>query len=157
MGEVNGGVAISPSMSPVMYAWQGLRYDPFTGDYDNLARRYKQNTGTFDSQDPSGIAGGLNLYGSRKNNPLLYVDRDGKNPYLIGAAVCVVTYGAISVIVERTASSTCVSTLPDDQRSKTNADGTKQPTTEQEQVCVTNARKNNLFQNIGSVLENYSK
>lgn len=43
-------------------------------------RQYNQNTGTFTSQDPSGINGGLNLYGSRKNNPLRFWDRDGRMP-----------------------------------------------------------------------------
>jgi len=80
MGEVSANVAVSPAMSPAVYAWQGLRYDPLTGQYDNLARQYNQNTGTFTSQDPLGLRGGLNLFGSRKNNPLRYVDIEGQSP-----------------------------------------------------------------------------
>lgn len=77
MGEVYANVSLSPSSSPLMYGWQGLAYDAATKNWDNLARQYDQNTGTFLSQDPIGVEGGVNVYGSRKNNPLTFSDPDG--------------------------------------------------------------------------------
>jgi RHS repeat-associated protein len=76
MGEVATPPTISASSNPVMYGWQGLNYMPESGDWDNGARRYRPGVGIFGSQDPSG---GLNLYTSRNNNPLRYVDLDGRD------------------------------------------------------------------------------
>lgn len=94
-GEVNANVQISPTSDPVMYGWQGLQYDAAMGQWNNRARMYHQNIGTFTSQDPSGIDGGLNLYGSRLNNPLKYLDPTGNGPILAG--LCVL--GATGTIV----------------------------------------------------------
>lgn len=76
-GEVYANVALSPASSPMNYGWQGLSYDGAIGKWNNLARTYDQNTGAFSSQDPIGIMGGINVYGSRGNNPLIYDDPDG--------------------------------------------------------------------------------
>ena len=97
-GELSTTPTISPSSSPVMFGWQGLSLDTVSGNWDNEARQYAENTGTFTSQDSSGIAGGINLYGSRKNNPLSYVDANGQFatlPFaLISGAVGAVVSGA---------------------------------------------------------------
>lgn len=83
-GEVLGTPpALSATSSPVMYGWQGLSYDAESGQWDNKARQYNQNTGTFASQDPIGIAGGLNVYGSRRNNPLRFADPFGEDVTVI--------------------------------------------------------------------------
>lgn len=79
-GEVDANVPMSPTSDPVMYGWQGLPYNPESGTWNNQARQYDPSTGTFTSQDPIGVAGGLNLYGSRKNNPLINSDPDGLRP-----------------------------------------------------------------------------
>lgn len=78
-GEISNPPALSRTSDPVMYGWQGLSYDAATGNWDNRARQYDQNSGRFMSQDPLGLDGDeVNLYRSRKNNPLLYVDQDGE-------------------------------------------------------------------------------
>ena len=76
-GEANpstGGPGVKP---PVMYGWQGLAYDAESGLWNNGVRTYSPNLGTFMSQDPMGVDGGINLYGSRNNNPLIYTDPFG--------------------------------------------------------------------------------
>lgn len=76
-GEIQGTPPVaSPTSGPVMYGWQGLSYDAASGRWDNLARQYNQNTGTFYSQEPIG-RDGPNVYWSRRNNPLKYVDPEG--------------------------------------------------------------------------------
>ena len=78
-GEIFQPVSLSPSTNAVNYGWQGLSLDTVSGNWDNEARQYAENTGTFTSQDPLGLAGGdLNLYRSRGNNPLGYLDPDGR-------------------------------------------------------------------------------
>jgi|GEM_PF-4044960 len=79
-GEPTGSVSLSPTSSPAMLGWQGLRFNPESGNWDNLAREYNPSLGIFASQDPSGIDGGINLYGSRNYNPLRFVDPDGESP-----------------------------------------------------------------------------
>ena len=67
-----------------MFGWQGLAYDDATGKWDNLARQYDQNIGTFTIQDPIGAVDprtnlviDTNLYRYVLNNPVRYVDPDG--------------------------------------------------------------------------------
>lgn len=76
-GEPTGSATLSPTSDPAMLGWQGLRYNPESGNWDNLRRDYNPGLGTFTSHDPIGIAGGLNLYGSRRNNPLRFSDPFG--------------------------------------------------------------------------------
>ncbi|MBI3556014.1 MAG: hypothetical protein HY074_07110, partial [Deltaproteobacteria bacterium] len=88
-GEVLGTVQpISPASDAVAYGWQGLKYDPEVGMWDN-GRPYDQNTGHFTVTDSIGFAGGdLNLYRSRFNNPLLYNDPSGNcAPCAVGMLV----------------------------------------------------------------------
>lgn len=87
MGEVNGNVQINSNSDPVMYGWQGMPYNAESGMWNNRARQYDPITGRFVGQDPSGIDGGLNLYGSRLNNPLKYFDPTGNGPLLAGLCV----------------------------------------------------------------------
>ena len=80
MGEVNTSIPVAPSMNPVMYGWQGLRYDAESGQWDNLARQYNPNTGTFLTQEPTGMDG-PNLYWALRNNPLRFRDPDGLSSF----------------------------------------------------------------------------
>lgn len=62
---------------------------------------YNQETGTFTSQDPLGLASGeINLYGSRRNNPLKYLDPNGQNPLLIAIAAGATAQGLTSFATE---------------------------------------------------------
>ncbi|GEM_PF-283683 len=71
----------------------------FTGHYYHepsalnltLYRAYDADTARWLSRDPIGEDGGINLYRYCLNNPVSYVDPDGKNPIL--AAVAVVATG----------------------------------------------------------------
>ncbi|OWS72899.1 hypothetical protein CBW22_25355, partial [Pantoea sp. VS1] len=60
-----------PVHQPLRY--QGQYYDAETGLHYNQFRYYDPNAGRFISQDPIGLAGGLNLY-QYAPNPLSWVD-----------------------------------------------------------------------------------
>ena len=76
---MNASVPLNASTSPLMYGWQGLSYDAAIGKWDNLARTYDQNTGTFLSQDPMGLAASdTNNYRYVWNRSASYVDPDGR-------------------------------------------------------------------------------
>jgi len=49
--------------------------------YRNLFRGIQR----WGSQDPAGLAGGINAYGFVRNNPLRLIDPDGKAPQVVGA------------------------------------------------------------------------
>jgi RHS repeat-associated protein len=74
----------SPGFQPFGFA--GGLYDPDTSLVHYGAREYDPETGQFLRRDPSGFAGGLNLYGYAGGDPVNYVDRDGN---FIAAAVIV--------------------------------------------------------------------
>ena len=95
-GEPTGTAALSPTSDPAMLGWQGLRYNPESGNWDNLRRDYNPSLGTFTSQDPLGVDGGLNLYGSRNNNPLSNVDPTGEFWWLIGIGVGMLGYDNVA-------------------------------------------------------------
>jgi RHS repeat-associated protein len=54
--------------------------DPETGLYYNRARYYDPGVGRFLSEDPIGLAGGVNLYTYAGNNPVDYTDPFGLEP-----------------------------------------------------------------------------
>ncbi len=57
-----------------MITFQSKYYDTESGLYYYYNRYYDPNTGRFTTEDPIGIAGGLNLYRAFGNNPVSYVD-----------------------------------------------------------------------------------
>ncbi len=72
--RARGDEAISRFGLPGQYADEtGLAYNRF--------RYYDPATGRYLSPDPIGIAGGLDLYGYARNNPLRFIDPDGLMPY----------------------------------------------------------------------------
>ena len=70
------GHAVAPQ--PLRYA--GQYADGETGLHYNLFRYYDPGIGRFITQDPIGLAGGLNLY-QYAPNPLSYIDPLGLSPY----------------------------------------------------------------------------
>ncbi|MCX8156727.1 MAG: RHS repeat-associated core domain-containing protein [Verrucomicrobiae bacterium] len=60
-------------------------------------RYYNPTTGRWPSRDPLGEKGGINLYEFVRNNPILKVDPDGRNPIIIGGGIIVVGGGGAYV------------------------------------------------------------
>jgi RHS repeat-associated protein len=89
LGIYNGsGVLLTESAIGNRYLWQGREYSFKTGMYYFRARYYDPVSGRWLSNDPLGIAGGLNQYVFCANNPVNFRDPDGRTPWmLIGAAV----------------------------------------------------------------------
>lgn len=81
----------------------------FTGHYMNAAsgltlapyRAYDAGLGRWISRDPLGEAGGLNLYEYANNSPVVYIDSDGKFPFIpvaIGAYALYKAYKAFDAL-----------------------------------------------------------
>jgi RHS repeat-associated protein len=83
----------SPGFQPFGFA--GGLYDPDTGLVRFGARDYHAATGRWGSKDPSLFRGGLNLYAYTMNDPIDFIDVNGRNPVLVGAVVGGL-YGAFS-------------------------------------------------------------
>jgi len=62
------------------YRWAGREYDQETGLYYMRARYYDSRLGRFLSEDPIGVAGGLNLYAYGWNDPVNIIDPSGLGP-----------------------------------------------------------------------------
>ena len=60
------------------YRYTGKERDEESGLYYHGARYYVPWLGRWAATDPSGVSEGLNLYVYTKNNPVLFVDPDGK-------------------------------------------------------------------------------
>jgi RHS repeat-associated protein len=74
------------------YSYTGREFDAESGLYYYRARYYDPTIGRFIQEDPVGFEGGLNFYAYVANNPVNYVDPQGKWIHiLIGAATSVAT------------------------------------------------------------------
>ncbi len=97
------GNPISASQVGNSYLFHGRRYDWDTGLYHFRARWYDPVTGRWLSNDPIGIAGGLNQYVAFGNNPVIYVDPWGEEITLAGVGLFFagkyLKYKAIPVVV----------------------------------------------------------
>ena len=64
------------------FGYTGYRYDGISGSYFAQAREYQPHTGRFMAEDvirgKLGVPKMLNRYGYCKNNPLMFVDNNGK-------------------------------------------------------------------------------
>ena len=68
--------------TPKRYRYCGKERDEETGLHYHGARYYASWLGRWVSCDPKGIAGGMCLYEYARNNPIKFVDLDGKEPAL---------------------------------------------------------------------------
>jgi len=59
----------------------GQYFDKETNLHYNYFRYYEPETGRYISPDPIGLAGGINIYGYAKQNPLSFVDPQGQSPF----------------------------------------------------------------------------
>lgn len=72
----------------------GQYYDAATGQFYNHNRFYNPEFGRYMEPDPSGMAGGWNPYVYTLNNPIMYLDRDGKHP-IVGIMIVGGTVGGV--------------------------------------------------------------
>jgi RHS repeat-associated protein len=77
------------------FGYTGREHDPDTGLMYYRARWYSPETGRFISEDPIGLAGGINLYAYVGNNPLMYTDPSGHHP--LGILIGILGAGALGV------------------------------------------------------------
>jgi RHS repeat-associated protein len=67
--------------------------DPTTKLVHFGARDFAPQLGRWITKDPSGMAGGVNLFGYAAGDPLDFIDADGQNPAAVAVAVGVVLLG----------------------------------------------------------------
>jgi RHS repeat-associated protein len=85
--EPFGRVIISGEISDNPFQYTGIENDG-TGLYYYRARYYNPKFQRFISEDPIGLAGGINLYSYVGNNSVNWIDPEGQGPIAVG--VCVV-------------------------------------------------------------------
>ena len=86
----------NPGFQPFGFA--GGLYDPTTGLVRFGSRDYDPQPGRWTTKDPIGFGGGdPNLYAYALNNPLNYIDRDGRNSAVLVIGGVVVT-GVVAVL-----------------------------------------------------------
>lgn len=98
------------------YGFTGRELDPLTRLMNYRARWYDPNQGRFLTEDPIGLAGGLNLYSYVANNPLRFLDPSGLSlktffqgllqggvEGLVAGAIAGLVFGALTTITAGTA------------------------------------------------------
>lgn len=84
------GQASGTGLNFIPFGFAGGIYDQETGLLRFGARDYDPSIGRWLSKDPSLFRGGFNLYAYSHNDPINYIDPDGKNPMLIVVAFAAV-------------------------------------------------------------------
>ncbi|KQW99760.1 hypothetical protein ASC84_19925 [Acinetobacter sp. Root1280] len=74
--------------------YSGQFYDELTNEFYNVNRYYNPELGRYMEPDPLGLAAGANPYIYAIQNPIMYADADGRNPFLIGAVFGLGSYSA---------------------------------------------------------------
>lgn len=75
-----GRAELAEETVPNPFRFAGREWDAETGLYYVRARYYDPVVGRFISEDPSHLAGGLNLYAYAANNPVSFTDPSGLEP-----------------------------------------------------------------------------
>ena len=75
------GTPVNISPTEVDVGFQGQIHDETTGLYQMGYRWYDPSLGRWLSRDPIGIAGGVNLYGAYRNNPMSQLDPWGEDSF----------------------------------------------------------------------------
>jgi RHS repeat-associated protein len=81
-----GGVHVSTG-SPPNARFPGQWFQSESGLHQNWMRDYDPTTGRYLQADPLGLVAGMNVYGYANQSPMMYLDPNGENPLLIGAAI----------------------------------------------------------------------
>lgn len=84
-GSTSYQAARSQTETPKRYRYTGKERDEESGLYYHGARYYAPWIGRWSAADPSGILDGANLYVYVRDNPVRFVDPDGKKPGNPGA------------------------------------------------------------------------
>jgi RHS repeat-associated protein len=82
------------SLDETGLGWKGLMLEPGTGLYYVRARWYDSQSRSFISEDPIGIAGGINVYAFGANDPVNYSDPAGMGPVPIAGVVTYANVGS---------------------------------------------------------------
>ncbi|MFI6567073.1 RHS repeat-associated core domain-containing protein [Streptomyces sp. NPDC050534] len=98
--DPNGTPTVSGATSTNPYTFTG-REDDHTGLLYYRDRYYDPQTGRFISQDPSGQAGGTNLYQYALASPTTYTDPTGNNPLIAGCVVGGLMDGGLDWLSQR--------------------------------------------------------
>jgi|GEM_PF-731154 len=86
------GVVTGSGLSFIPFGFAGGLYDEDTGLLRFGARDYDPSIGRWLSKDPSLFRGGFNLYAYSNNDPVNYIDTDGKHPVVIVVAAFVAVF-----------------------------------------------------------------
>ncbi|MGW2240687.1 RHS repeat-associated core domain-containing protein [Streptomyces sp. NPDC001759] len=98
--DPNGTPTASGATSTNPYTFTG-REDDHTGLLYYRDRYYDPQTGRFISQDPSGQAGGTNLYQYALASPTTYTDPSGNNPLIAGCVIGGLLDGGLDWLTQR--------------------------------------------------------
>jgi RHS repeat-associated protein len=82
----------------VAYKFTGQEFDEETGLHNFRARMYDAELGMFYAYDPA--AQGFSPFGYAGNNPVIYIDKDGKMPFAVAAIlIAAVIQGSTNAIM----------------------------------------------------------
>jgi RHS repeat-associated protein len=82
-----GRSSLGNSTDTLPFGFAGGMHDADTGIIRFGARDYDPNTGRWTAKDSTRFGGGMDFYAYATNDPVNYVDVNGKNPVLVVAAV----------------------------------------------------------------------
>jgi len=107
-GTVATTYAYDPNGTPTASGTTSTNPHTFTGREDDRTgllyyrdRYYDPQTGRFISQDPSGQAGGTNLYQYALSSPTTYTDPTGNNPLIAGCVIGGLMDGGLDWLTQR--------------------------------------------------------